>query len=50
MYFILVRRGETGCYFNLGSGTDINLFGRWGCKQLPHTFMAVRICHCVNNC
>ncbi len=29
MYFILVGRGETGCYFDLGGGTDINLTGRW---------------------
>ncbi len=47
-YFILGRRGETGCYFNLGGVGD--LIGRWGCKQLPHTFITVRICHCVNNC
>ncbi len=43
MYFILVRRGETGCYYNLGGGTDINLIGGWGCK---HTFIDVQICHC----
>ncbi len=47
MYFILVRRCEIDCYYNLGVGTDINLIGRWGCK---HTFIAVRICHGINNC
>ncbi len=32
------EEGWTGCYFILGGGTDINLLGRWRCKQLPHTF------------